>query len=233
MKIIFENDNLYVFFKPAGLVVNKSNTSPEGTLQDYLISNLNFEYDPASEEDFISRTGLIHRLDKDTSGLLLVAKNKESFDYFQHQFKERRVSKEYLAVVYGNLVEDEFEVDAPIARNRKHRMKYAISKDGKDATTRFVVQKRMQLLGQSVTVIKCFPYTGRTHQLRIHLCAMGASILGDVVYGGKRQLKWAYNVAGITRMMLHATRLGVYLEEGDNNMTWFESEPPVEFSRFL
>ncbi len=213
--------------------MNKSDTSPDGTLQDYLISEYGYLYDKTSDDDFISRTGLIHRLDKDTSGLLLVAKNKDSFDYFQNQFKERRISKEYLAVVYGNLVEDEFEIDAPIARNRKHRMKYAISKNGKDATTRFVVHKRLQLLGQSVTVLKCFPYTGRTHQLRIHLCAMGTAILGDVIYGGKRQLKWAFNEAEITRMMLHAARLGVYLNESDNDMTWFESEPPVEFSKFL
>lgn len=234
MKIIFENENLYVFYKPSGLVVNKSETSPGGTLQDYLIDELNFSYDHYSEDDFLSRTGLVHRLDKDTSGVLLVAKNKESFAYFQHQFKERRVSKEYLAVVYGNLVENEFEVDAPIARNRKHRMKYAISKDGKDAVTRFIVNKRMQLQDHAVSVLTCLPYTGRTHQLRVHLCAMGTPILGDIIYGGKRQLKWAFgSEVGITRLMLHATRLGIYLNEKDTDMTWFVAESPQEFVRFL
>lgn len=236
--VIFEDDNLLVFDKPSGLVVNKSQTTPTGTLQDYLLESKNFkellskysnEENPEFDE-FISRVGVVHRIDKDTSGLILVSKDPVTFKNLQKLFRDRLIHKEYIAVAHGKLNDELFEIDAPIGRDRSNRMKYAISPRGKEAFTSFEVLNRIQYDDFWVSSVKCFPKTGRTHQLRVHLAAMGSPIIHDVIYSGRRQLKWVKETLEIDRMLLHASKMAF---EYNNKKVSFESEMPSIFEKFL
>ena len=141
-KVIFENNDLFVFDKPSGLVVNLSKTSPENTLQNSLIDDYGLVYNPDSEFEFISRAGIVHRLDKDTSGVIIVAKNKDSFEFLQSQFKERKVHKEYIALVSGRIGDKEIHIDAPIGRDKTNRIRQAIDQDGRESFTKIDVERK-------------------------------------------------------------------------------------------
>jgi 23S rRNA pseudouridine1911/1915/1917 synthase len=202
LNIVHEDDFLLCVNKPEGLVVNNSETSTDVTLQNMLFEYLAI---PPGEDDFHSRCGIVHRLDKDTSGVLLVAKTVDSFENLQAQFKNREIEKEYLAVVYGSDLEPLFEIRAPIARNPKNRKKYAVVASGKEAFTKFEKIREFMLKGKRLTLLRVFPKTGRTHQIRVHLAAMGNPIVGDILYSGEIQYKHSKEMYG--RLMLHATRI--------------------------
>lgn len=254
--IIFEDENLLIVDKPSGLIVNNSQTAPDDTLQNRLLEEFGFEdymnvakkllndsseisagfIDDESEiseehrvEEFISRTGIIHRLDKGTSGALAIAKNPDTFISIQQQFKDRLVKKEYLAICFGKISDENFIVDAPLKRDRSNRMRYAISADGKYAHTRFELISVQTIDGRQVSAVKCFPSTGRTHQIRVHLCALNHTILGDRLYSGRKQYKWAESL-DVERMLLHAHTLSFTYK--DTEML-FESPIPKEFLQFL
>ena len=205
LKIIYQDDRLLAVDKPAGMVVNISKTSPEGTLQEVFIPLINKSDNPESE--FNERGGIVHRLDKDTSGVLVAAKDEETFNLLQKQFKERQVVKEYLALVHGKIDDEVFEVNAPIKRNPRNRFKNAIVKEGKEAVTRFEKEKETEEADETLTLLKAYPLTGRTHQIRVHLAALGHPVVGDELYSSKKQrAKWQ-EIYG--RMMLHAVRLSI------------------------
>jgi len=141
IKIIFENEDFLVIDKPYGLVVNRSESQKDKTLQDWLEERYDFtntstivQNDSGYENEFLSRSGIVHRLDKETSGVLLCAKNERSFIFFQNKFKTREVSKKYIAITYGKVLDDRFEIDAPIKRDPRNRFKYAVVRNRKNSS---------------------------------------------------------------------------------------------------
>ncbi|OGE81888.1 MAG: hypothetical protein A3H72_00330 [Candidatus Doudnabacteria bacterium RIFCSPLOWO2_02_FULL_48_8] len=225
LKIVYENDDLAVIDKPAGLVVHPGAGNTEGTLANILISkypNIRSVGDP-------HRPGIIHRLDEDTSGLILVAKNQQTLEYFKRQFQERKVEKEYLALVEGHPPHVHGIINAPLEKvPLKQKMRVG---SGKEAVTEYWVkgingEKRSnkdngEALHFSLLRIKL--HTGRTHQIRAHLAHIGHPIVGDAVYGHKSEL--------IDRQFLHASRLKFQLQDG----TWLEveSELPEDLKKVL
>ena len=203
LDVIFQDDSILVINKPSGLVVNISDTSPQDTLQDLMKDII--KIDPEDVSEFAQRDGIVHRIDKDTSGLLVVAKNKDAFNYLKSQFMHRTVKKEYLAVVLGRVTEPLFEIDAPIIRNPRNRMKMAVARKGRAAMTRFELMNNFMVDEQSFSLLKCFPETGRTHQLRVHLAALQHPIAGDQIYMTRKQLFMVGDA--FKRLMLHAWKI--------------------------
>lgn len=218
MTIVYQDDFLLVIDKPPGLVVTPSETQKEPTLADLLQSELGITAE---------RGGLVHRLDKDTSGLILVAKNNDILAQLQDQFKERSVKKEYLALVHGWL-EETTVVDGAIGRNPGNREKFIVLEEGREASTEFVpvqkylltdevrdrifesfnkIQKRkMERSGYGrFTLVTCHPLTGRTHQIRVHLKHLNLPLAGDDKYGGRRTSR--LDDRWIPRQFLHAAKL--------------------------
>jgi len=184
IEIIFENENFIVVNKPSGLIVNRATSVKVSTLQDYIEENIEMDLDDV-ESDFVKRNGIVHRLDKDTSGVMIVAKNETYFTYLQSLFKERLVKKEYVAVCLGEVTEERFEIDAPIGRDPKSRFKFAIVRGEKESQTFFERIKVSKEDERSFTSINCFPKTGRTHQIRVHMSQiLHTPILCDPIYGG-------------------------------------------------
>lgn len=200
IKILYEDNSLLVVDKPSGVVVNKA-ISQKGnfTLQDWAIDYLKLpkkapEKETTSDEedlsgDFYSRSGIVHRIDKETSGVLIIAKTPEAFANLQNQFKKRKVHKKYIAKVYGKFPEGEIIVDAPIGRSPRNRGKFAVVEDGKEAQTTFHLVKTYGEDGEEYSIVECEPKTGRTHQIRVHLTALGHPVVGDKLYSGKKRIK--------------------------------------------
>ncbi len=192
VKIVYEDDDLLVVDKPPGLTVHPAPGHPEHTLANAVMSHLT---QPDTGDS--NRPGIVHRLDKDTSGLIIVAKNPTAHENLMKQFKERIVSKVYLALAQGHMTPDEGVIEAPIGRDRSHRERMAITDaaHGREARTAYRVLKRTS--GYSLLELK--PETGRTHQIRVHLAAIGHPVVGDKTYGKGSEL--------IGRQFLHAHRL--------------------------
>jgi len=225
IKKIFEDNDILIVNKPSGLVVNRSNTTTNETLQDYLDSEYPLR-EKYPNDEFVERSGIVHRIDKDTSGLLIVAKTPESFIFIQKQFKERSIKKMYTAVVWGTIKDDIVEVQAPIIRHPRIRIKQAISPKGRESFTR--VEKRKEKLFEQYpfTLIDVFPKTGRTHQIRVHLCSLNTPIACDPIYCTKHQ----YEISSkyFKRLMLHAVKIEFLHPKSEKEIT-FECLPPKEF----
>ncbi len=218
IKVLYEDDDLLVVDKPVGLVVNKTPTFSGKTLQDFL--DVTTGFDPVSE--FVIRSGVVHRLDKGTSGVLLVAKTPKSFRNLQDQFKKREVKKTYVALLTGVLKESLVEIDAPIGRSPRSRFKFAVVREGKEAHTR--VEKICEVEGS--TLVWLYPQTGRTHQLRVHTAALGHPIVGDMVYSTKEdRKKWGTRYK---RLMLHAYKIS-FVHPSSGNPVDFTAPVPKEF----
>lgn len=221
--ILWEDPDLLVVEKPAGLPVHAGLRHVHPTLADALVARYsdirNVGEDPL-------RPGIVHRLDKDTSGVLLVARTPEMFQHLKRQFKERRVKKEYVALVRGVLREDEGVVKLPLTRSKRNPLRRAIARDGsgKTAETGFRVRTRYA----HHTLLDIFPVTGRMHQIRVHLAHLGFPVVGDVLYG-KRE-KDASLPKG-TRQLLHAASITITLPSGKNQT--FESPFPADFQSVL
>lgn len=227
---VYEDAHLVVINKPCGLTVNNSLTSNQLTLQNML--PLKARPDVVCSE-FETRSGLVHRLDKATSGLLLIAKDEECFTWLQAQFKERKVKKEYVAVVYNKLTEAKLEINVPITRDVKNRRKFAVSRLGRAAKTVGSVANVCVKNTHYYTVLRLYPESGRTHQLRVHMCAIGHCIVGDLVYGSRKlnqQVKADY---AIDRMLLHAHRLEITYPCGTTGRKSFVAPLPTEFTPFI
>jgi 23S rRNA pseudouridine1911/1915/1917 synthase len=227
VKVIFEDENLVAYDKPSGLVVNKSQTATGPTLAEYSSDYLDIEEKDDIESDFYSRGGIVHRLDKDTSGIVLAAKNLEYFEYLQSLFKQRKVNKTYLAICIGKMREDEITVAAPIARNPNNRFKFAVVDGGKDSRTSFKKLKVLTIDDQEFTIVEAKPITGRTHQIRVHLTALNIPIAGDELYLSKRLLARYQEL--FPRLMLHAHRLS-FTDERTQKEFDFISPIPNEFN---
>ena len=182
LDIVFEDDALLVINKPAGLVVHPGHGNYTGTLVNALA--FHFENLPLNSSE---RPGLVHRIDKDTSGLLVVAKTEFAMTFLAKQFEEKTSEREYIALVWGNVAEDEGTVTCDIARHAKDRMQMAVVPDGegKHAVTHYKVLERFGY----VTLVSCKLETGRTHQIRVHMKSIGHTLFNDERYGGNLILK--------------------------------------------
>ena len=194
VEVIYEDSDIIVVNKPKGMVVHPANGNPDGTLVNAL---MNICKDSLSGIGGEIRPGIVHRLDKDTSGLLIIAKNDKTHINLSEQIKNREIIKKYIALVRGVIMENSATIDMPIGRSSKDRKKMSVRKDGKNAVTHFNVIKRYN--GYTLLDIKID--TGRTHQIRVHMAEIGHPIVGDYVYSNGK------NPFGVEGQMLHAKSL--------------------------
>lgn len=218
--IVYEDEFLLVVNKPKGMVVHPAAGNYDNTLVNALMYHCG---DSLSGINGVMRPGIVHRIDKDTSGLLIVAKNDFAHTALAKQIKEHSFTREYEAVVFGNIKDDEGSVDAPIGRNPKDRKKMCvISKNGKNAVTHYSVIMRYK----GYTHIKCRLETGRTHQIRVHMAYIGHPVSGDAVYGVKNE---KVNFEG---QCLHAKKIG-FIHPSTKKYLEFDSELPEYFNKYL
>jgi len=217
LNVVYEDASLLVINKPAGLVTHPGSGNWSGTLMNALLYR-----DPALAE--IPRAGIVHRLDKDTSGLLVVARTLMAQTDLVRQLQAKSVRRKYLAVARGEIPRDGY-VDAPIGRHPRERIKMAVIPQGKPAVTRYRVLKRYR----GACLVACSLETGRTHQIRVHLAHLGYPLLGDPVYGRGRA---AAHLPDFPRQALHAFRLGVIHPESGEALTW-EAPLPEDLQALL
>ena len=218
LDIVFEDASLIIIDKPAGLVVHPGSGNWSGTLQNALLHH-------APQLENVPRAGIVHRLDKDTSGLMVVAKTLEAQTALVRQLQARSVKRYYQALVRGNL-ERGGTVDAPIGRHPSQRTKMAVVANGKPARTHYRVVERFL----DCTLVDCALETGRTHQIRVHLMSIGHPLVGDPVYGtGASRIPRGPTFG---RQALHARRLGLVHPESGKSMQW-KSALPEDFATIL
>jgi len=194
IEVIYEDTDIIVVNKPKGLVVHPANGNPDGTLVNAIMAICKDSLSGIGGE---IRPGIVHRLDKDTSGLLIVAKNDKAHIEMSNQIKDRLVKKTYIALVRGIIAENEATINMPIGRSTKDRKKMAVTRSGKEAITHFKVLKRYN----KYTLLEIKIDTGRTHQIRVHMAEIGHPVIGDSTYSNGR------NEFGIEGQCLHAKKL--------------------------
>jgi len=219
LKIIYEDEEIIVVDKPAGMVTHPGPGHLRGTLVNALLHHC-----PLAETDDPRRPGLVQRLDRETSGVLVAAKTREAYRSLVEQFKLREVRKRYLALVHGVIAEDEGLIELPLRRARLQRRKIAVDASGKGAITEFSVLGRFPSEGK--TLVEARPRTGRTHQLRVHFRYIGHPIVGDRKYGRKG------DEAQNQRMMLHAWEIELTHPRTGRSLR-FTAPPPEEFAPWL
>ena len=214
LNIVFEDEDIIIINKPFGLVTHPGAGNWNGTLANALLY-----YDPKLSK--LDRAGIVHRLDKNTSGLMVIARNEKSQKYLVEQLQSHSVVREYSAIVYGHMISGG-SVNDPIGRDPKDRVKQAVSSNGKDATTHYRVIDRFK----SHTHVKAILETGRTHQIRVHLSHIGYPLLGDPMYGGRvRFPKKASEILkesllGFKRQALHSKKLTLNHPSTGELMSW-------------
>ncbi|WP_444887984.1 23S rRNA pseudouridine(1911/1915/1917) synthase RluD [Microbulbifer sp. JMSA008] len=220
LNIVYEDDSLIVINKPAGLVVHPAAGNPDGTLLNGLLHH-------CPNQEMIPRAGIVHRLDKDTSGLMVVAKTLPAQVHLVDQLKQRTVSRQYDALVQGYIT-GPGRVDAPIGRHRQNRLKMAVLDfGGKEAITHYQVQQRFR----AHTLLRCKLETGRTHQIRVHMAHIRHALVGDPLYGGRPKLPAEANrelveaLQGFPRQALHAAELALVHPRTGENMHWCAPMP--------
>jgi len=216
LDIIYEDDDLLVIDKPAGLMVHPAPGHPSHTLVNAILSHFPNLVDMGDSP----RPGIVHRLDRDTSGVMLVAKNRAAQASLADQFKARSVLKAYLALVKGRLTPEQGIIEAPIGRDPTNRKRMAVVEGGREARTEYRV---IRYIGK-YTLLEVMPQTGRTHQIRVHLAAIGYPVVGDGVYGVKSP--------HLPRQFIHACRLGFKLPSSGQYKE-FTSELPPDLEQAL
>lgn len=218
LEIVFEDETLLVIDKPAGLVVHPGSGNWSGTLLNALLHR-------APQLAGVPRAGIVHRLDKDTSGLMVVAKTLEAQTALIRQMQARSVRRHYLALVHGN-VAGAGVVDAPLGRHPVQRTRMAVVGSGRQAVTHYHVRERFA----GATLVECRLETGRTHQIRVHMASVGHPLVGDATYGRRRSGHAVLD--RFERQALHAFRLGLDHPVGAAPLAW-ESDLPPDFARLL
>ena len=213
LRIVYEDEHLLIIDKPAGMVVHPGSGNWHGTMLNALL-----HHDPKLAA--ISRAGIVHRLDKDTSGLLVVARTLVAQTDLVRQLQQRSVGRIYCALVHGD-VASAGDVDAPIGRHPAHRTRMAVVASGRSARTHF---RPLERFG-AVTRIECRLDTGRTHQIRVHMASIGHPIVGDPSYGGRGR-GWGQKLPGLNRQALHAIRLELDHPVTHERMRWRSPLPP-------
>ena len=217
-EVVFEDDSVIVVSKPSGLIVHPGSGIANGTL----VNGLAAQFPDLREIGDPTRLGLVHRLDKGTSGLLIVARTPEALDNLKFQMQERHVHRQYFALVAGHLESNKGVVDAPLGRDPKNPLKRAVINSGKYARTHYEIDQKYESPFK-VSILNCRLETGRTHQIRVHLAAIGHPVLGDELYGGRT----SFNIEN--RLALHAQML-TFLHPKTKNLMNFESPLPAELT---
>ena len=219
LNILYDDDDVIVIDKPKGMVVHPANGNYTGTLVNAIMSKFG---DNLSGINGVIRPGIVHRIDKDTSGVLVIAKNDKAHLKLAEQLKEHSMTRVYVAVVRGKLKEKVGTIDAPIGRNPKDRKKMGVVANGKRAVTHYKVIKELD----DCSVIEVRLETGRTHQIRVHMSYIGHPLLGDSVYSNGK------NKYGVVGQALHAKILG-FIHPSTGEYMEFSSNLPEEFERLL
>lgn len=217
--IVYEDDDLLVVNKPKGMVVHPAPGNSDGTLVNALLYHCK---GTLSGINGVSRPGIVHRIDKDTSGLLIVAKNDVAHIHLAEQIKEHSFTREYMAICYGNVKQDSGLVSAPIGRDPKNRQRMAVVyKNSKSAVTHYEVVERFE----GFTLMRFRLETGRTHQIRVHMASIGHPIAGDPLYGPKKV------ITELCGQCLHAGKIG-FIHPKTNQYLEFEAELPEYFKKY-
>ena len=211
LDIVYEDADVLVVNKPQGMVVHPAPGHSHGTLVNALLY-----HSPLSTISGVIRPGIVHRIDKDTSGLLMVAKNNLAHQSLAAQLQAKTTQREYLALVHGNFKEQRGTIDAPLGRAKNDRKKQAVVADGRHAVTHFEVLMRFK----AYTLIKCQLETGRTHQIRVHMRYIGHPVAGDPLYGPKKTLSGH-------GQFLHAAKLGFKHPRSGEQLTFSVAVPPI------
>lgn len=245
-KILFEDPSLIVVDKPSGLVVNRAESVKGETVQDWLESEQRIAYSAQGETDFGKRNGIVHRIDKETSGILLIAKTPEAFTELQRQFKAREVEKTYLALVHGKMEPTSGVINASVGRLPWNRERFGILSGGREAETRYKVIGNYELrnknkgkdkahnssfsIHDSYSLVEFYPKTGRTHQIRVHAKYLHHALVGDTFYAGRktsrRDREWC------PRLFLHAAKIIFTHPESKERVT-VESQLPGDLKKAL
>ncbi|WP_252226036.1 MULTISPECIES: RluA family pseudouridine synthase [unclassified Clostridium] len=219
LDILYEDKDIIVVNKEQGMVVHPAPGNYNGTLVNALL----FHCTDLSSINGVIRPGIVHRIDKDTSGVLVIAKNDESHNKLASQLKDHSMNREYYALVEGRFKNDSGIIDKPLGRDKKNRLKIAITQEGRRAVTHYEVLERYDL---GYTLIKCKLETGRTHQIRVHMASLNHPLVGDPLYGFKKQ---RFKLKG---QMLHAKKLG-FIHPTKNEYMEFSTELPQYFEEVL
>ncbi len=217
LEIVYEDEDVAVVNKPKGMVVHPA----AGNYENTLVHGLLYELDDLATINGVARPGIVHRIDKDTSGLLMIAKNDKASLSLTEQLKNHSCKRKYIALVYGTIIETKGKINAPIGRDPENRKKMAVLKMGKPAVTHFKVLKRYK----GYTLVECQLETGRTHQIRVHFEYIGHPLVGDKVYGRRK-------VIGDQGQFLHAKTIG-FTHPRTGQWLEFDSELPLYFTDYL
>lgn len=224
--ITHEDDELLVVVKPAGYITNEADTTTDQPVLQSWLKN-NFDYEIAKSVEF--RSGVVHRLDKETSGILLIAKTEKTFFYLQSLFKERTVKKSYVALLHGEVKQKEGVVEASVGRLPWNRRRFGVLPGGRDAVTRYKVRDYYQKDKEILSLVDFYPQTGRTHQIRIHAKHIGHPLVADNFYAGRKtsrnDRKWC------PRLFLHAQSISFKHPNGE--VVEYRSELPEDLQEAL
>ncbi|MCC2630966.1 MAG: hypothetical protein K0S38_775 [Candidatus Paceibacter sp.] len=248
IEVLFQNENMVVINKPAGLVVHADGRTKEATLVDWILEKypdikevgeplVIKEKNPSTSsgqvnQQVVYRPGIVHRLDRDTSGVLVIAKNQEAFEYLKSQFQFRETEKIYHAFVYGEMKEDDGVIDRPIARSKKDFRLWSAQRgargEAREAVTHYKVLKRTNVgnINKGFTYIEVSPKTGRTHQIRVHMKAINHPVVCDVLYAPKQK-----SALGFKRLALHARSL-TFTDLGGERIK-VEAPFPADFQKAI
>ena len=235
-KIIFADDDVLVVDKPAGLLVHSASADPTGTLVEWFLTKVPEARSVGEPQlnqagEALERSGVVHRLDIETSGVLIMAKTQAAFAFLKDQFLERTVKKEYRAIVYGHCQESWGTIDRPIGRSATNWRRRSAERGAKgqlrEAKTDWELIGQGEYQNNRFAYLKLLPHTGRTHQLRVHLKAIGHPIVSDELYAGKKLLE--HNRLGLGRLALHAYRLELQLPSGSRQQ--FQADLPPDLLR--
>lgn len=216
LDIIYEDKDVIVVNKPEGMVVHPAPGNYNGTLVNALL----FHCKDLSGINGVNRPGIVHRIDKDTSGVLVIAKNDKAHSSLTEQLKDHSMTREYVAIVEGVIKVDEGVVNVPLGRHPVERIKISVVNNGRNAVTHYKVLERFK----TNTLIQCVLETGRTHQIRVHMAFIGHPLVGDPLYGYKKQ---RFNLKG---QILHAKKLG-FIHPTTGTYMEFESQTPDSFNK--
>lgn len=217
LEVVFEDKDLIVINKPQGMITHPAETVHEGTLVNALLYHCK---NSLSGINGVLRPGIVHRLDKDTSGLIIVCKNDKSHKEIAKQIEERTLKRSYYAIVHGKVEFNQGTVNKPIGRDKIHRHKMAVIKNGRNAITHFKVLKT----AEKYSLFECNLETGRTHQIRVHMASIGHPVVGDKTYGKKTDKE--------NKMMLHAYKL-IFKHPTSKKQIKLETSIPERFKQFL
>jgi len=223
LDVVYEDEDLLVVNKSAGMVVHPSHGHSHGTLVNALLARY-----PHLAVGDSGRPGIVHRLDRDTSGLIVVAKTEQALEHLRQQFKSRKVQKTYLALVYGQPPAPEGIIEAPVGRDPRQRQRMAVIADGRPARTRYEVREELG----DYRLLAVAPETGRTHQIRVHLAWLGVPVAGDPVYSHERVARRVKSDMGLERQFLHAWRLSFERPGGEGSVS-LEAPLPADLQRVI